>query len=45
MKYLLPQGLNLMKRLELEGGSPCTATRPESMEEVVLGDGGGEAVI
>ena len=34
-----------MKQLELKGSGPHTATRPESVEEVVLGDGGYEAAI
>ena len=45
MKELLPQGRNLLKQLEIEGDGPRTATCPESVEEVVVGDGGGEAAI
>ena len=45
MEDLLPQGCNLMKQLELECGGPRTATRPKSVEEVVLGDGDGEVAI
>ena len=41
----LPQGPNLLKHLDLKGDSPCTVTRPEYVEEVVVGDGGSEAVI
>ena len=41
----LPQGLNLLKQLDLEGGGPCTTTRSEYVEGVVVGDGGGEAAI
>ena len=45
MEYCLPQGHNLLDQLDLEGGGPSTATLPEPVEGVVLGDGGGEAVI
>ena len=45
MEDRLPQGCNLLKQIELEGGGPCTVTHPESMEEVVVGDVGGEVVI
>ena len=43
--YQLFQGRNLPKQFDLEGVSPCTATCPEPGQEVVVGDGGGEAVI
>ena len=45
MEDRLPQGRNLLKQLDLEGGGPRTATCPESVEKVVVGDGGGEAAI
>ena len=45
MEYRLLQGLNLLKQLDLSGGGPCTATCPEYVEEVVIGDGDGEAAI
>ena len=38
MENLSPQGRNLLNQTELEGGGSCTTTRPESMEEVVVGD-------
>ena len=41
----LPQGRNLMNQLDLKGGGTHTANRPESVEEFVVGDGGGEAAI
>ena len=34
-----------MKKFGLEGGSICAMTRPETMEDVVEVDGGGEAAI
>ena len=34
-----------MKKFDLEVGGPCTTTQPEPMNGVVVGDGGGEAVI
>ena len=34
-----------MKQLDLKGGGPCTTTHLESVEGVVVGDGGGEAAI
>ena len=45
MEDHLPQVRNLLKQLDLKCGSPCTATRPESVEGVVRGDAGGEAAI
>ena len=45
MEDLPPQGCNLLKQLEKYSGYPRTATRPESVEEVLVGDGGGEAAI
>ena len=42
---LLHQGFNLLKQLELKGGGPCTATCPESMEEVLVSDVDGEVAI
>ena len=42
---LLPQGRKLLKQLGLKGGGACTATCPEPMEEVVVGDGGCETSI
>ena len=45
MENRLPQGRNLLKHLDLEGGGPCTATHPESVEGVVVGDGGSEAAV
>ena len=35
----------MINKLDLKGGGPCTATRPESMEGVVVGNGGGEEAI
>ena len=34
-----------MEKLDLEGGGPRNANRPEPVEGVVLGDGGGDAAI
>ena len=45
MEDRLPQGCNLLKQIDLKGGGPRTATRLESVEGVMLGDGGGEAAI
>ena len=45
MEGRLHQRRNLMEQLELEGGGLHTANHPEYVEEVVLGDGGGEAAI
>ena len=45
MEYRLPQGRNLLEQLNLEGGGTRTATRPEYVEGVVVGDGGSEATI
>ena len=45
MDNRLPQGRNLLKHLDLKDGGPRTATRPEYVEGVVVGDGGGEAAI
>ena len=45
MDYRLPQGHNLLDKIDLEGGGPCTATRPEAVEGVVIGHGGGEAAV
>ena len=45
MEDRLPHDRNLLKQFDLEGGGPCTATCPEPVEGVVLGDGGGEAAI
>ena len=45
MEYRLPQGRNLLEKLDLEGGGTRTATRPEPVEGVVVGDGGGESAI
>ena len=45
MEDLLSQGHNLMKQLELEGGGPRTATHPESVVEVLVGNDGSEAAI
>ena len=45
MEERLPHGRNLLKQFDLEGGGPRTATLPEPMEGVVVGDGGGEAAI
>ena len=45
MEHRLPQGRNLTKQINLEGSSPRTGTLPEPVEGVVLGDGGGEAVV
>ena len=42
MEGRLHQRRNLMEQLELEGGGLHTANHPEYVEEVVLGDGGGE---
>ena len=39
MEDRLPQGRNLPKQLDLKGGGRRTATYPESVEEVVVGDG------
>ena len=45
VKDLLPHGHNLLEKFDLEVGSTCTATRPESMEGFVVGGGGGEVAI
>ena len=45
MEDLLPHGRNLLNQFYLKGGGPRTATRPEPMEGVVVGVGGGEAEI
>ena len=45
MEDRLPQGRNLLKQLDLEGGVPRTVTRPESVEGFVVVDGGSEAAI
>ena len=45
VEYCLPQVRNLLNQLDLRGGGPRTTTRPESVEGVVVGDGGGEAAI
>ena len=45
MEERLPQGRNLLKQLDLKGDDPRTATHPESVEESVIGDGGGEAAV
>ena len=45
MDQCLPQVHNLLNQLDLGGGGPRTATRLESVEGVVLGDGGGETTI
>ena len=45
MEDHLPQGCNLLNNFEFKGGGPRTATHPKSVEEVVVGDGGGEAAI
>ena len=42
MENRLPQSRNLLKQLDLNGGGPRTATHPESVEGVVVGDGGGD---
>ena len=42
---LLPHGCKLLDKLGLEGGGPCAAICPESMEDVVVGDGGCETAI
>ena len=34
-----------MDQLDLDGGGPCTANRPEPVELVMVGDRGGEAEI
>ena len=44
-EHRLPQVRNLMEQIDLEGGGPRTATCPEPVEGVVLGDGGGDAAI
>ena len=41
----LPQVRNLLRQFDLEGGGPHTATRLESVEGVVVVDGGGESAI
>ena len=40
-----PHGHNLLKQFDLDFFGPRTASRPEPMEGVVVGDGGGEAAI
>ena len=45
MEDRLPQGRNLLKQIDLEGGGTRTATRPEYVEVVVVGDVGDEAAI
>ena len=45
VKDLLPHGRNLLEQFYLEGGGPCTATCPEPMKGVVVGDEGSEVVI
>ena len=45
MEYCLSQVCNLLNQLDLGGGVPRTATHPESVEGIVVGDGGGEAAI
>ena len=45
MEERLPHGRNLLKQFDLEGGGPRTATLPEPMEGVVVGDGCGEAAV
>ena len=42
MEYRLPQGRNLLDKLDLEGDGPCMATHLEPVDGVVLGDGGSE---
>ena len=42
---LLPHVRKLLKQLGLEGGSTRAATCPETMEGVVVGDGGCEKAI
>ena len=42
---LLPQGLYLLEQLGLESGGTCAATHPETVEDVVVGDGGCETAI
>ena len=41
----LPRDRNLLKQFDLEGCGTRTSSRPEPMEGVVVGDGGGEAEI
>ena len=45
MENCLAQVRNLLNQLELKGDGPRIVTRPESVEEVVVGDGDGEAEI
>ena len=45
VEYCLSQVCNLLNQLDLGGGVPRTATHPESVEGIVVGDGGGEAAI
>ena len=45
MEDHLPHGRKLLKQFDLKSGGPCTATHSEPMEDVVVGDGGVEAVI
>ena len=45
MEHCLPQGCKMLEKIDLEGGGPRTATHSEPVEEVVVGDGGGEAAI
>ena len=40
-----PHGHNLLKQFDLEIFGPCAASHPEPMEGIMVGDGGGEAVI
>ena len=40
-----PHGHNLLKKFDLKGCGSRTASHPEPMEVVVLGNGGGEMVI
>ena len=45
MEDRLPQVRNLLNQIELQGGGPRTVTHPESVEEVVVGDGDDKAAI
>ena len=45
MELRFPHFCNMLKQFDLEGCGPHSASRPELMEGVVVGDVGGEAVI
>ena len=45
MEDHFPPGRNLLNQLEIKGGRPRTATRPEYVEKFVVGNGDSEAAI